>query len=86
MWDQKGGQFECGASLEGHENEVGTGFSSTSWNLVNLFNVEPPAQGEMCLLVTWRRIPGNLFQVYLLPLPLLPLPQGQVSLAVGCGL
>ena len=22
MWDNKSGQFECGASLEGHENEV----------------------------------------------------------------
>ena len=22
VWDNKSGQFECGASLEGHENEV----------------------------------------------------------------
>ena len=27
VWDNKSGQFECGASLEGHENEVCTSLS-----------------------------------------------------------
>ena len=34
IWDRKGGQFECSATLEGHENEVKSAEWSKSGNFI----------------------------------------------------
>ena len=61
VWDKKGGkgEFECNATLEGHENEVKgvawlvicmwiTGLVINSHQRQQLFNLSGPIQGSIC--------------------------------------
>ena len=74
IWDKKSGQFECSATLEGHENEVKSAAWSKSGNFIAscsrdksvwIWDVDQDEEEFMCAAVLQAHT-GNCFSEHFL--------------------